>query len=109
MGEKERELSREREIERNKGQIVRGSLNRPSVNLDKRRCREVSRQLSRKVSRKWSSTDTSIEEVSRNNPSDARTETRFIHQLSRSYRGGMSFLDLSTKYREAVGNVIKKS
>ena len=81
---------------------------RSSVKLDRFRYREVSRQLSGKVSRKWSSTDTSIEEVSRNSPSNVRTEARSIHQLSRSYRGGMSFLDLSTKYWEAVGNVIKK-
>ena len=46
---------------------------------------KVSRQLLRKVSRKWSSTDTGIEEVSRNNPSDARTE-----------------LDQSTSCREAI-------
>ena len=36
-------------------------LYRPSVNLDRCRCREVSRQRSRKVLRKWSSIDTSIE------------------------------------------------
>ena len=66
-------------------------LYKPSVNLDRCRYREVSRQ----VSRKWSSTDTGIEEVSRNNPSNARTKARSIHQLSRSYREGRSFLDLS--------------
>ena len=59
--------------------------------------------------RKWSSTDIGIEEMSRNNPSNARIEARSIHQLSRSYRGDRSFLDLSTRYREAVGNVIRKS
>ena len=62
-----------------------------------------------KVLRKWSSTDTSIEEVLRNNPSNARTKARSIHQLSRSYRGDRSFLDLSTRYREAVRNAIRKS
>ena len=36
-------------------------LYRPSVNLDRCRCREVSRQRSRKVLRKLSSIDTSIE------------------------------------------------
>ena len=77
-------------------------LYRPLVKLDRFRYREVVRQLLRKVSRKWSSTDIGIEEVSRNNPSNARTKTRFIHQLSRSYRGGRSFFDLSIKYREAV-------
>ena len=74
---------------------------RSLVNLDRCRYREVSRQLSRKVSRKCSSTDTGIEEVSRNNPSNARIEARSIHQLSRSYRGGRSFLDLSTRYQDS--------
>ena len=32
---KEKERVIEREIEQNEGQIARGSLNRPSVNLDK--------------------------------------------------------------------------
>ena len=84
-------------------------LYRPSVNLDRCKYQEISRQLSRKVSRKWSSTDTSIEEVSRNNPSNARTKARSIHQLSRSYRGGRSFLDQSTKYQEVVEIAIWKS
>ena len=82
---REKERAIRREIERNEGQIARGSLNRPSINLNRWRCREVSRLLLRKVSRKWSSTDTGIEEVSRNNPSDARTE-----------------LDQSTSCREAI-------
>ena len=71
---REKERAIEREIERNEGQITRGSLNRSSVNLDRCRCREVLRQLSRKVSRKRSSTDIGIEEVSRNNPSNVRIE-----------------------------------
>ena len=33
----------EREIERNDGRIERGSLNRPSVNLDRWRCRDICR------------------------------------------------------------------
>ena len=110
-----KERAIKREIERNKGQIARGSLNRPSVNLDKWRCQEVLRQLLRKVSRKWSSTDTGIEEVSRNKLSEVRTEAQSIHQLSRScwwgksYRGGRSFLDLSTRYREAIEVAIWKN
>ena len=32
-----------------------------------------------------------------------------IHQVLKSYRGGRNFLDLSTRYREAVGNEIKKA
>ena len=99
----------EREIERNEGWIARGSLNRPLVNLDRWRCQEVSRHLSRKVLRNWSSTDTDIEEVLMNKPLDTRTETRSIHQLSRSYRGGKNFLDWSTKSREAVEITIRKS
>ena len=100
LGEKKKRFI-EREIKQNKGWITRGGLNISLVNLDKWRCWEVSRQLSRKVSRKWSLTDIGIE-VSRNNPSDARTEARSIHQLSRSYRWGRRFLDLSTRYQEAI-------
>ena len=106
--ERKRESYRERDRRKWVTDRMR-RLYRPSVNLDRCRCREVFRQLSRKVSRKWSSTDTSIEEVSRNNPSDARIEARSIHQLSRSYRGGRSFLDLSTRYREAIEIAIWKS
>ena len=69
----------------------------------------MSRHLSRKVSRKWSSTDTGIEEISRNKSSDTRSESRSIQQVSRSYQGGRSFLDLSTRYWEDVGNAIRKS
>ena len=107
LGEKKKRFI-EREIKQNKGWIAWGGLNRSLVNLDKWRCWEVSRQLSRKVSRKWSSTDIGIE-VSRNNPSDARTEARSIHKLSRSYRWGRRFLDLSTRYWEAVKIAIWKS
>ena len=82
---------------------------RPSVNLNRCRCREVLRQLSRKVLRKWSLIDTGLEEVLRNNPSDARAEAGSIHQLSRSYRGGRRFLDLSTRYREVIEIAIWKS
>ena len=59
---------------------------RSSIKLDRCRYWEVSRQLSRKVSRRWSSIDTGIEEVLRNNPSNARTEARSIHHVSRSCR-----------------------
>ena len=89
-------------IERNEGQIARGCLNRPAVNLDRWRCREVSRHLSRKVLRKWSSTNTGIEEVSRNKSSDTRSESRSIQQVSRSYRGGRSILDWSSRCQEAI-------
>ena len=106
---RENERAIEREIKRNEGWIAWGSLNRSSVNLDRWRCQEVSRQLLRKVSRKWSSTDTGIEEVSRNNPSDARTEARSIHQLSRNNRAGRSCLNRSTRYREAIKIAIWKS
>ena len=50
-----------------------------------------------------------IKKVSRNNSSDSRTEARSIHQVSRSYRGGRSFLNLSTRYWEAVGKAIRNS
>ena len=104
-----KERAIEREIERNEGWIAQGSINRPSVNLDRWRCREVSRHLSRKVSRNWSSIDSGIKEVSKNKPSDIRTEARLIHQLSRSYLGGRNFLDCSTRWREAVKIAIRKS
>ena len=71
---------------------------RPLVNLDKCRCREVSRNLSRYVSRKWLSTV----EVSSNKELDPRTEAQSIHHVSRSYRGGRSILDRSTRYRGGV-------
>ena len=106
---RENERAIEREIKRNEGWIAWRSLNRPSVNLDRWRCREVSRHLSRKVSRNWSSIDSGIKVVSRNKPSDIRTEARLIHQLSRSYLGGRNFLDCSTRWREAVKIAIRKS
>ena len=108
LGEK-RESYREREIELNEAWIARGRINSASVNLDRWRCREVLSHLSRKVSRKWSSTDTGIEEVSRNRSTDTRTESRSIHQVSRSYRGGRNFLDRSTRCQEAVEIAIRKS
>ena len=98
-----------REIKQNEGRIAWGCLNKPAVNLDRWRCREMSRHLSRKVSRKRSSTDTGIEEVSRNTSSDIRSESRSIQQVSRSYRGGRSILDRSTRCQGAVGIAIRKS
>ena len=50
-----------------------------------------------------------IEEVSRNNPTESRTEARLIHQVSRSYQRWRPILDRSTRYREAVGIAIRKS
>ena len=97
-----KQRSIKREIKRNEGWIARGSLNRLVVNLDRWRRREVSRHLSRKVSRKWSSTVEGINEVSRNKPTDTRTEARSIHQVSRSYRGGRSILDRSIRCRDAI-------
>ena len=107
MGDEQVQTDRERsrKWESNREEQIYRSL----VKLDRCRYREVSRQLSRKVSRKWSLTDTGMEEVSMNNPPKARTDARFIHQLSRSYRGGRSFLNLSIRYWEAVGNTIRKS
>ena len=62
----------EREIERNELRNMAVDKNeeiiRPSVNLDRCRCREVSSKLSRWVSRKWLLTDEVVEQVSRNNP-----------------------------------------
>ena len=50
-----------------------------------------------------------IEEVSRNNPTEPRTEARSIHQVSRSYRRCRPILDRSTRYRKAVRIAIRKS
>ena len=50
-----------------------------------------------------------IEEVSRNNSTESRTEARSIHQVSSSYRGYRPILDRSTRYREAIGITIRKS
>ena len=50
-----------------------------------------------------------IDEVSRNNPTEIRTEARLIHQVSKSYRGCKTIFDRSTKYREAIGIAIRKS
>ena len=102
---RENERAIEREIKRNEGWIAWRSLNRPSINLDRWRCRDICWGRYRE---KWSSTDTGIEEVSRNKPSDTRTEARLIHQLSRSYRGGRNFLDHSTRCRETVEIANKK-
>ena len=102
------EMNRCRQIERdrrNENQIAKKWIYRPSVKLDRCRYREVLRKLLREVSRKKSS----IAEVSRNNSSDPRTEAWSIHQVSRSYQRGRSFLDLSTRYREAVRKAVRNS
>ena len=61
------------------------------------------------VSRKMVVDSWGIEEVSRNNSTEPRTEARSIHQVSRSYRGCRAILDRSTRDREAVGITIRKS
>ena len=105
-----RETEKYQERDRGKWVLDRtGSLNSVPINLDRWRCREVSRHLSRKVSRKWSPIDTGIEEVSRNKSSDTRSESRSIQQVSRSYWGGKSILDRSTKCWGVVGITIRKS
>ena len=43
-----------------------------------------------------------IEQVSSNKELDPRTEARSIHLVSRSYQGGKSILDQSTKCRGAI-------
>ena len=47
--------------------------------------------------------------MSRNNPTELRTEAQSIHQVSRSYRGCRAILDRSTRYRAAVEIAIKKA
>ena len=102
-------------------------LYRSLVNLDRCRCWEVSRQLLRKVSRKWSSTDIDIETAVEEGIEEmvidkyryrggveeqsirCKNRSSIYPQLSRSYREGRSFLDLSTRYREAVEIAIRKS
>ena len=82
-----------------------GGLNRTFNNARQMSYWEVSRKLLREVSREWSSTA----EVSSNKESISRTEARSIHQVSKSYRGGRSFLDWSTRYRGSVEIVIRNS
>ena len=65
----------------------------------------MSSHLSRKVSRKITSTDEAIEEQSK----DIRTESRSIHQLSKSYRGSRNFLDRSTQLSRICRDCDKKS
>ena len=103
---RENERAIEREIKRNEGWIAWRSLNRPSVNLDRWRCRDICWGRYRE---KWSSTDTGIEEVSRNKSSDTRIEAQSIHQVSRSYRGCRNILDQYTRCREAIEIAIRKS
>ena len=48
------------------------------------------------------------ERLTKNKELDSRIEARSIHQVSRSYRGGRSFLKRSTRYRGGVENVLRK-
>ena len=86
---------------RNESRIVIGRIYRSFSNALQLRYQEVSRKLSRI----WSLTA----EVSSNKESDSRTEAQLIHQMSRSYRGGRSFLDQSTRYRGGVKPAFQNS
>ena len=93
-------------IERNEVRIIRRSINRTTVNLDRwrcwarywARCRGFGwRQI--QVSRKCRGTKTS----------DTRDKAQSIHQVSISYRGDRNFLDWSTRCRGGVEIAIRKS
>ena len=75
-----------------------------SIHQVSRSCRDCDKKTLKKLDKQQG-----IEQVSRNNSSDPRTKARSIHQVSRSYRGGRNFLDLSTRYREAVRKAIRNS
>ena len=98
----------ERDIEWNEVWIAQGGLYRTLSKSRQMRCREVSRGVEVGVE-KMLVDNWGIEQVLRNNSSDPRTEARSIHQVSRSYRGGRSFIDRSTRYQGAVGIAIWKS
>ena len=49
-----------------------------------------------------------IKKVSSNKESDSRIEARSIHQVSRSYREGRSFLNQSTRYQGGVEIALRK-
>ena len=83
--------------------LKRQELSR-SIRQVSRSYRECDKKKLKKLDRQQG-----IKKVLRNNPSNARTEARSIHQLSRSYWRDQSFLDLSARYREAIGNAIRKS
>ena len=55
------------------------------------------------------STDASVEKVSRNKPKTQEQNLNRSTQLLRSCRGGRSILDRSTRYREAIGIAIRKA
>ena len=74
-----KDTSVEREIEEKWEENREEPIYRTSVNLDRCRCREVSSHVSRLVSRNKSSTVADVEHVSRNKPSDTRTEARSIN------------------------------
>ena len=82
---------------------------RGSVKLDRRRCREVLIKVSSPVSRIWPSTNIGVEEMSRYKTSNTKVEARSIHQVLRSYRGDMNFLDRPTKCLGGNEITIRKS
>ena len=96
----------EREIEWNENRIARGGLNRTFSNARQMRYRD--RGSCRGRCREMLVNSWGIEQVSSNKESDPRTEAQLIHQVSRSYRGGKSILDWSTRYRRAVRIVTRK-
>ena len=103
FGRKNREQSREILSEIRFG-LHEEAYIEPSVNLDRWGVEEaVEVGVEKMLVDSWG-----IEKVSSNNSSDPRTEARSIHQVSRSYRGGRSFLNRSTRYQGALGIAIWK-
>ena len=73
------------------------------------RCRGGVETSIEQVSRKTMSTDHVSRSCRGIETSEARDEARSIHQMSRSYRGVINFLDRSRRYRGADEIAIKKS
>ena len=94
----------EREIEWNENRITWGGLNRTFSNARQMRCRgAVEVGVEKMLVDSWG-----IEQVSSNKESNLRTEVQSIHQVLRSYRGGKSILDRSTRYQGAVKIATRK-
>ena len=123
LGEKQRSI--EREIDGNKNRIAQRPYIGKPVNLDRCRYREVSRDLSRRCRenarrqlRCWGGIEeqhiriknkSSIDLPGVEKLSRIQTQSRSIHQVSRSYRAYKLNLDRSTRYRGAGEIAIRKS
>ena len=99
---REKKRAIEKEIERNEGRIAWGSINRPSVNLNRWRCRDIC------WGRCWEIGFWQIQVLRKCQGTTHQIQEQKLDR-STSYRGGRKFLDRSTRYRKAVEIVIRKS